>query len=98
MGDYTGSNGTVITTACDHVEEAIKWLNFAYTEQGHNLLNFGIEGESYEWVDGYPKYKDVVTQNPDGLSFAQALSKFSCGSFSAAYVKDQRQFEQAVLT
>ena len=98
VASYIGGSGTAITTACKHVEEAAKWLNFAYTEQGHNLIIFGVEGESYEWVDGYPKFKDVVTNNPDGLTFAQALSRFSCGSFSGAYVKDQRQFEQAVLT
>lgn len=98
LGAYAGGAGTAITTACEHVEEAVRWLNFAYTEQGHNLMVFGVEGESYEWVDGFPKLLDIVTNNPDGLAFAQALAKFSCGSMSGAYMKDQRHFEQAVLT
>lgn len=98
LGKYIGGNGTAITTACEHVEEAVKWLNFAYTEQGHNLMVFGVEGENYDWVDGYPKFRDIITNNPDGLAFAQALAKYSCGSMSGPYMKDQRQFEQAVFT
>src|SRR5690606_654479 len=58
----------------------------------------GVEGENYDWVDGYPKFRDIITNNPDGLAFAQALAKYSCGSMSGPYMKDQRQFEQVVFT
>lgn len=37
------------------------------------LLNFGIEGESYEMVDGKPVYTDTILKNPDGLSINEAL-------------------------
>lgn len=37
------------------------------------LLNFGIEGESYDMVDGKPVYKDTILKNPDGLSVNEAL-------------------------
>ena len=29
------------------------FLDYGYTEEGHLLLNFGVEGESYEMIDGY---------------------------------------------
>jgi putative aldouronate transport system substrate-binding protein len=72
----------------------VKWLDFAYSEEGHMLLNFGIEGVSYEMVDGYPKYTEEITQNPNGLPFTQALGKYVRSSYNGPFVQDKRYIEQ----
>lgn len=54
--------------------EAIKLLDYIYaSEEGNYLFRLGIEGKTYEWVDGKPVWTEWVTSHPDGLSSAQAL-------------------------
>jgi len=64
-GAEAGANGAFITSDCKNVEAAVKFLNYGYTEEGMLLYNFGIEGESYEMVNGVPQYTDVITNNPN---------------------------------
>ena len=54
-----------ITADCDNVEAAVKFLNYGYTEEGQLLFNFGIEGVSYEMVNGVPQYTDTILNNPN---------------------------------
>ena len=75
--------------------ESIKWLNFFWTEDGHNLANFGIEGLTYNWVDGFPKYTDEIMKNPDGLSVVNALSKYAPdGGGGRFWRQDSRYWQQ----
>lgn len=83
-----------ITPACKEKEIAAKWLDYGYSEEGHMLFNFGIEGESYEMVDNYPKYTENITKNPDGLSFAEAMAKYARACYNGPFVQDKRYFEQ----
>lgn len=69
-----------ITPACKDVETALEFLNYGYTEEGHMLLNFGIEGKSYELVNGEPVYTEWITNNPDGLTMQLAMSYY-CRAF-----------------
>lgn len=43
---------TVITSACEDPVSAVRFIDYMYSEEGSNLLTWGIEGESYEVVDG----------------------------------------------
>ena len=87
-----------ITTGCKDPELAMKWLDYGYTEEGHMLYNFGIEGTSYEWVekDGeqYPQYTELVTNNPDGLSMSQVFATYSQAGQGGNYRQDVRYLEQ----
>ncbi len=58
--DYLGIASAAITTKCKDVELAARFLDYGYSEEGHMLFNFGIEGESYQMVDGYPKYTHEI--------------------------------------
>lgn len=66
-GDFV----TVITTSCEDVEAAIRYLNYGYTFEGAMPFNFGVEGMSWNWGDdGFPKFTDLMINNPDGLDLA----------------------------
>lgn len=55
-----------VTTACEDVELAVKWLNYFSTEDGILLCNYGVEGSSWERdAEGNPVYTDFYTNNPD---------------------------------
>lgn len=55
---------TVISTSSKYKTEAIRWLNYPYTQEGALLINYGIEGKSYTMVDGQPKFTDYMLNNP----------------------------------
>lgn len=84
---------TAITPDCEYPELAAKFLDYGYTDEGHILMNFGIEGESFEFIDDYPTYTDEVTDNPD-KPFAQALAAFVRSNYSGPFVQDIRYAEQ----
>lgn len=67
------SSGFFATSACD--EEKLKallaWHNYWFTEEGNLLTNYGIEGETYNMVDGKPVFTDVITNNAEGLTLTQ---------------------------
>ncbi|MDU4695881.1 MAG: extracellular solute-binding protein [Paenibacillus sp.] len=89
------SEGTVaITTAAKNPELAVQMLDYGYSEEGHMFFNFGEEGVSYEMVDGYPKYTDLLMKNPDKLAPAQAISLYARGSYNGPFVQDKRYAEQ----
>ena len=84
--------GAAISSACSSVEEAVKWLDFAFSEEGHMLFNFGVEGVSYTLEDGYPAYTEAVT-NAD-LPLAQSMARYFRSNFSGPFVQDRRYMEQ----
>lgn len=68
---------TVISTACKDKVAAAEYLNYGYTEEGHNLYNYGIEGTNYTVnSEGVPEYTDLVTNNPDGLTPGQVSAEY----------------------
>jgi len=63
-----------ISKDCENQEVAIKWLDYVYaSEEGFMYTTFGIEGQSYEIVNGEPVYSEWATKNPDGLSLNEAI-------------------------
>ncbi|MFI2857736.1 extracellular solute-binding protein [Paenibacillus sp. JSM ZJ436] len=88
-------NGTAaITSTSKDPELAVKMLDYAYSEEGHMLFNFGIEGVSYTMENGYPTYTDLMMKNPDKLAPAQALSLYIRGNYFGPFVQDKRYSEQ----
>jgi len=89
---FTGY-GAAITSKNQNPEATVKWLDYKYGEEGSLLFNFGIEGESYEMVDGYPTYTEQITKN-DSLPIAQALAQYAMAGYSGPFVQDRRYMEQ----
>lgn len=73
-GDVGGVRG-YITSSCENVEAAVQFLNYAYTEEGNTLMNFGIEGKSFEMADGKPLYLDSMIHAENG--FTQAIAQYA---------------------
>ena len=83
-----------ITRDCKDVEKALKLLDYGYSEEGKELFNFGVEGESFEMIDGYPTYTENITKNEKGLSMAVALSNYTLSHSAGAFIQDKRYMEQ----
>ena len=88
-----GGNTAAITTAAKNVKEIMQLLDYAFSYDGHNLFNFGVEGLSYNWVNGFPKYTDVVVKNPQ-YPLAVAMARYFRSNFAGPFVQDLRYFGQ----
>jgi len=86
--------GAAITTSAAHPEEIVKWLDMGYSPEGSMLFNFGIEGESYTMVNGYPTYTDLIMKNAAGVPVSQMMSKYIRGNQVGPFVQDRRYMEQ----
>ncbi len=90
---YAGSGTAAITSANKHMVEAVKELDYGYSDAGQLLFNFGLEGVSYNLDGGYPRYSSELLQNPT-LPPAQALSRYVRATFNGPFVQDARYIEQ----
>lgn len=90
---YPGGGSAGITTACRDIDAALKVLDYPYSEAGHMLFNFGVEGQQYDMVKGYPKWRDEIIRPPK-LPLAQSIAQHARSNFSGPFVQDIRYFEQ----
>ncbi len=91
---YPGHSSVAITTKAKNPEQIVKWLDFAYSEEGHMLYNFGKEGVSYQLENGYPKYTDLIMNNPDKLPVGNAMGQHFRSAYGGPFVQDVRYVEQ----
>ena len=85
-----------VSKKCKNLELATRYLDYGFTEEGHNLYNFGIEGESYTMVDGKPTFTELITKNPDGLSFVQAADLYTRAPYAGIFVQDPDYVRQSL--
>ena len=60
------------------------------------IANFGQEGLTFNWIDGYPQLVDDIYKNPE-LSVSVALGRYSLGSSWGPFVHDARVRDQRML-
>lgn len=78
--------GVAITSSCENIDAACKWLDYHYSDEGDMLLNWGVEGVSYELdEEGKPHFTDQVLNDPDGLSVDVAIGKYAMVAQMEAY-------------
>ena len=59
---------------CEDLDIKFKFVDYFYaSEAGNRGTCFGVEGVSYEVVDGKPVFTDYILNNPDGLGTSAAL-------------------------
>lgn len=75
-------HGASISATNKNIIETVKWLDWHYSEEGHELFNWGIEGQAFEIVDGKKQFTDLIMNNPDGLSMEEAAAKYAGGVIS----------------
>ncbi len=74
-----GINGwtvTLISKNCKHPDRAIQFLSYLMSEHGQKLTFLGVEGETYDMVDGHPVIRaDVFAlQNSDRVEYNKRYS------------------------
>jgi putative aldouronate transport system substrate-binding protein len=85
---YNPGPSKAITTAAKNPELVAKWLDYAYSEEGGLLFNFGVEGESFKMVNGTPVYTDLITKN-EKYTLQQMVSQYT--KPNGPYEADERR-------
>ena len=88
----------IVTQQCKNKEAAFQFLNYAYTEEGQILFNWGIEGESYDLVDGKPVVSRLITENPDGLTVQQVSALYNRAWQDGSFVQLKERQTQVIGT
>lgn len=69
--------GFVITDNNPNPAAAVRWVDYFYSDEGVKLFFMGKEGLTYEEADdGSVEYTDEINENPEGLSYTDAISKY----------------------
>lgn len=66
--DKVSEFGWGISSQAKLPEECIRWMDYWFSEEGRRLMNFGIEGEDYDMVDGKPVFKDSVLHGDQSVA------------------------------
>lgn len=91
--DYSNT-GALLSSKIKNPEAAIKALDYLLSEEGSLLKNFGVEGTTYNMVDGQPVYTDLIMNNPDKLPVGQAMAKYFIANYPFPGVDDDRYNDQ----
>ncbi|MDQ0886778.1 putative aldouronate transport system substrate-binding protein [Paenibacillus sp. V4I9] len=93
------SYGEAITSSAkaDKIKYLVQWMDFNYSQQGHDLFNFGIEGDSYTKDGNAIKFTDKILKNPKGLTYDQALATYSLSIMDGPINQDSKYLD-ALMT
>ena len=71
---FVDNSRWTITTNCEEPEIAIQVCDYLFSKEGILLCNFGVEGVTFEYVDGKPQFTDLIMNNPDGYAYRDAVA------------------------
>jgi putative aldouronate transport system substrate-binding protein len=67
----------IITKSSKYPKEIVRLIDYMYSEEGQALLNWGIEGKSYEVKDGKKMFTDEIMKSKDGKSPQQSIYRYA---------------------
>mgnify|MGYP001282557054 CR=1 FL=1 len=70
------SDPTSITTACENVEIACRLIDYLYSDEGITLCNYGVEGVTYNVVNGEPDYTDYMFHYTETSMLEETMEAF----------------------
>jgi putative aldouronate transport system substrate-binding protein len=97
FGRDFGGSGAALSPKGKNNDIAAKWLDYLYNEDASILLNFGVEGKTFNWVNGYPQLVDEIINNPNKESVNVALGRYAIGVSVFPFVNDPRIRVQRML-
>lgn len=92
---YSTTANAGVTVVNKNPEKTAKFFDYLYSEEGKMLKIFGIEGVTYNMVDGIPTYTEAITKDPDGLPLADAMGKYFRATYpSPGFINDINYYNQ----
>jgi len=69
-------------------EAALRMVDYFFSPDGSNLVRFGVEGSTMEFVDGLPVYHDGILNHPDGHPTAIGQFTFWPGAGAPQWINE----------
>jgi len=87
--------GEAITASADEdkLKYIVQWMDYNYSEEGSDLFNFGIENDSYVREGDGVKFTDTIINNPNGLTYDQALASYALSIMDGPINQDSRYLD-----
>lgn len=87
--------GEAITASADEdkLKYIVQWMDYNYSEEGSDLFNFGIENDSYVRDGEGVKFTDTIINNPNGLTYDQALASYALSIMDGPINQDSRYLD-----
>ena len=99
-----GTLGSITIAAEGKEKECMEFLDWGYSEEGDRLLNYGIEGKTYDMVDGKPVIKDEYNHGwveirkvggvPTNMAYNRNLDAYNQCMFYGKDIADLDEFEK----
>ncbi len=99
--DGVGSGSGYLYTIGDNenLDNTLAYIDWLYSEQGQILTNWGVEGESWEWVDeaaGTRRYKDgfldeIGGHTKSGLGTAACVGVIHFDAYTACLTESEKE-------
>ncbi|GHT55526.1 sugar ABC transporter permease [Spirochaetia bacterium] len=86
--------GPAITASSKNIELAARLLDYGYSKEGGMYSNYGTEGVSYNMINGYPTFTDLIMKNPQGWPLAQSISAYARSPIVGPFVQAKEYLEQ----
>lgn len=80
----SGRTGLGITSDNKDIDKTIKFFDYMYSDEAALLKSFGVEGESYEKVDGGYKFLDSVLYPAGGKDAVTAIGAYALPIYAMA--------------
>ncbi|WFA84583.1 extracellular solute-binding protein [Paenibacillus amylolyticus] len=89
------SYGEAITASADEdkLKYIVQWMDYNYSEEGSDLFNFGIENDSYVRDGEGVKFTETIIDNPNGLTYDQALASYALSIMDGPINQDSRYLD-----
>ncbi|WP_028562612.1 extracellular solute-binding protein [Paenibacillus pinihumi] len=95
---YGAEGSAAVSATSKHAKLAVQLLDYAYSEEGYLLFNYGTEGQSYTLKNGKPELTELITNNPDHLSYLEALSLYTHTVNPGPYVGSKELIGRLAIT
>lgn len=79
---------SVITSSCKNPQAAANLIDLGYSEEGRTLLNWGVEGVTYEIRDGEKHFTEAMMNPGDNMTPSTAITKYTYPSNGNSKVMD----------
>ncbi|WP_136604221.1 extracellular solute-binding protein [Paenibacillus dokdonensis] len=88
----SNNNGVLISAKAKEPELLVKMIDYQYSDEMVNLLNWGIEGVTYEVKDGKKQFLPEITNDPIPAKKLEPFGVSSSGSNRSGFVFTPQDF------
>ncbi len=85
-------SATAVTTDCEDIELAVRYLDWWFSDEAWLLANYGVEGETFEFVDGKPTFTDMILKSELGQN--TVLTLYTGATSGASFLFDNTKYTQ----